>query len=186
MSADAGWYPEPGAPGSLRYWDGSTWTEQRHAAQAAPPPYSPPPPAPEYGQRPAAGRQASASWWLKPLLLVGIPAIVALVAVFLPWVEVFGVSVSGLDTNDGKLSLGVVIGGLVLLALVRFRITLAVVQCLVGLAVGAIGIANIIDINDEVGTTDLVGIGLWITAIAGAVWAVAALATLAVRRPSRR
>ena len=29
-AAPAGWYPEPGYPGSQRYWDGSAWTEHRH------------------------------------------------------------------------------------------------------------------------------------------------------------
>lgn len=28
-SPAAGWYPEPGAAGTLRYWDGTRWTEDR-------------------------------------------------------------------------------------------------------------------------------------------------------------
>ncbi|MFF2130023.1 phospholipid scramblase-related protein [Streptomyces olivochromogenes] len=33
----AGWYPDPhGAPQTLRYWDGSQWTEHTNADQAAP------------------------------------------------------------------------------------------------------------------------------------------------------
>ncbi|MEM8925481.1 MAG: DUF4352 domain-containing protein [Actinomycetota bacterium] len=40
--ADAGWYPSPGEPGSLRYWDGAAWTEYVHdgsvGAAPAPPP----------------------------------------------------------------------------------------------------------------------------------------------------
>ncbi|MGW3634914.1 phospholipid scramblase-related protein [Streptomyces sp. NPDC005122] len=33
----AGWYPDPhGTPQTLRYWDGSQWTEQTHADQQAP------------------------------------------------------------------------------------------------------------------------------------------------------
>lgn len=28
----AGWYPDPdGAPNTVRYWDGATWTENRHS-----------------------------------------------------------------------------------------------------------------------------------------------------------
>ena len=28
----AGWYPDASFPGSLRYWDGSAWTEHRRPA----------------------------------------------------------------------------------------------------------------------------------------------------------
>ena len=39
----AGWYQDPeAAPGDLRYWDGSGWTEQRHPATNATPPPAPP------------------------------------------------------------------------------------------------------------------------------------------------
>ena len=43
----AGWYPDPQVPGQQRYWDGSTWTEQRapYAAQAAAGPTAPVDPA---------------------------------------------------------------------------------------------------------------------------------------------
>ncbi|MFE1989107.1 phospholipid scramblase-related protein [Streptomyces mirabilis] len=52
----AGWYPDPhGAPQTLRYWDGSQWTEHTNADQAAPTGQTVPQQAQQpYGQ-PAAG-----------------------------------------------------------------------------------------------------------------------------------
>jgi uncharacterized membrane protein YhaH (DUF805 family) len=46
----AGWYEDPEDGARLRYWDGSRWTEDRQAREAAPPPppaappIAPPPP----------------------------------------------------------------------------------------------------------------------------------------------
>jgi hypothetical protein len=43
-TAPPGWYPDQTDPGSLRYWDGTAWTEHVAPAQAAPAPpsYAPP------------------------------------------------------------------------------------------------------------------------------------------------
>ncbi|MDT5326452.1 MAG: hypothetical protein QOF25_3604 [Mycobacterium sp.] len=38
----AGWYPDPDGSGGQRYWDGSTWTEHRSPAVAAPAPVEEP------------------------------------------------------------------------------------------------------------------------------------------------
>lgn len=46
-----GWYPSPGRPGYVRWWDGVGWTEQEYV-QAVPPPTSPPPTSPAPTQPP--------------------------------------------------------------------------------------------------------------------------------------
>ncbi|MGI5467793.1 DUF2510 domain-containing protein [Streptomyces sp. CA-132043] len=46
MTTPPGWYPDPGhtgnGPAPERWWDGSAWTEQTRAAQAAPAAYGSP------------------------------------------------------------------------------------------------------------------------------------------------
>lgn len=37
MTSPAGWYDDPEDPKQQRYWDGSTWTDQRRAQQGPPP-----------------------------------------------------------------------------------------------------------------------------------------------------
>ena len=53
----AGWYDDPEEPGQQRYWDGTTWTEQRQpgAAPASPAPNPPPPPGAPASPPPPAG-----------------------------------------------------------------------------------------------------------------------------------
>ncbi|MFF3503857.1 phospholipid scramblase-related protein [Streptomyces sp. NPDC003247] len=56
----AGWYPDPhGAVRTLRYWDGTQWTEHTHADQQAPAPGQPPAqvPAQPAGPDPRVQRQ---------------------------------------------------------------------------------------------------------------------------------
>ena len=43
-SVPAGWYPDPGSPSWIRYWDGAAWTSAT-AAPVPPPPPQPPAPA---------------------------------------------------------------------------------------------------------------------------------------------
>ncbi|MFI6349408.1 DUF2510 domain-containing protein [Streptomyces sp. NPDC050560] len=54
MTPAPGWYPEPNAPGTERWWNGTAWTEHRRPAPP-PGPYAPQPPA--VSQAPAAPRQ---------------------------------------------------------------------------------------------------------------------------------
>ncbi|MFI5696635.1 RDD family protein [Kribbella sp. NPDC051586] len=50
MSSPAGWYDDPEDPTQQRYWDGSTWTDQRRAQQGPPPYQGQFGSAPQYGQ----------------------------------------------------------------------------------------------------------------------------------------
>lgn len=55
-----GWYPDVERPGGERYWDGSTWTEERRGGSDAPPPFGETPPAfgaPPGGTAPGGGYQ---------------------------------------------------------------------------------------------------------------------------------
>lgn len=60
------WYPDPDDPTQLRYWDGSTWTENRSPASGAaeqsqaPPPAQAPPPPPQAAAPAQAPGQTSA------------------------------------------------------------------------------------------------------------------------------
>lgn len=47
-STPAGWYPDTNQPGTLRYWDGTQWTEHTHRQEAGPGSPAPSYPAPSY------------------------------------------------------------------------------------------------------------------------------------------
>jgi resuscitation-promoting factor RpfB len=64
-STGAGWYPDPSDPQRIRYWDGTSWTEQTLVA----------PPSPARGSRPASSTSGRRPWWqtwwvVVPLLVV--------------------------------------------------------------------------------------------------------------------
>lgn len=83
MSASPGWYPQ--GDGSLRFWDGSAWTE--HRASAAPPAQ---PTGPRRG--PAAAERKSS--WIKTRTAVGIGS--GLLGLFIG----VGIGMSDTTTDD--------------------------------------------------------------------------------------
>jgi hypothetical protein len=118
----------------------------------------------------------------KKAALIG--AVAVIVGVFLPWVSVLGLSVSGISTGDGKIVLIVAAGSLVLMAAAYgvvswFDISQRLAN-IVSMAAGALClIVSIADLND------FAAIGLYLTLVASLVWTVAAAMTLFKRKALR-
>jgi hypothetical protein len=75
----AGWYPDASAPGQVRWWDGTAWTEHVHAASATAytpgQPYAPGTPGQPGALVAPAGTKTNTIWiWL----LAALPLIVAI------------------------------------------------------------------------------------------------------------
>ena len=91
--ATPGWYPEPGRPGELRWWDGSTWTDHRMPATAPPPPAvasgavfgaPPAPPAAMPKLRPDGTLRGPSRRASLAVLLAGIALLVVVASVVVP------------------------------------------------------------------------------------------------------
>jgi Protein of unknown function (DUF2510) len=172
-----GWFADPTGESTQRYWDGSGWTKttsgtsmSTHEATGLARTAVPTP-------QPAAGPP-----WSGVLTLVG--AGMALLGAVLPWVTVttiFGsLSKNGID-GDGRISAlgGLALGVIALIVLVtktqsRAPGVLAIVISLGILIVGAVDVADVSKrIGDLQGTDGVasaqVGIGLWVTCLAGLV-----------------
>ncbi len=55
----AGWYPDPTAPGTERYWDGTAWTDHSRPISVAPPAPPPAPPSPYSSPAPVGSAAAT-------------------------------------------------------------------------------------------------------------------------------
>ncbi|MDQ1130424.1 DUF2510 domain-containing protein [Microbacterium sp. SORGH_AS_0888] len=76
LPTPAGWYPDPSAPGTVRYWDGTAWTTHQQPAA----------PAAAAAPRRSPGADTNTVWiWL----IVLLPVVPALLLLFVPWGEVF-------------------------------------------------------------------------------------------------
>lgn len=93
-------------------------------------------------------------------------AVVVIVSAFLPWVSLLGFSRSGLDYGDGVFTLIIGIVGLLL----GWRGWLGWIGQ--GVAATLVAIIGIYDLNQA---GNLAAIGLYLTFLAGVVWAIAAV-----------
>jgi hypothetical protein len=105
-----------------------------------------------------------------------VAAAVVLVALFLPWVSVLGISVSGISTGDGKLVLVVTLAALAVLAASSGLITAFTVSPRVAnLGSGAAGafcaLVALVDLND------FAAFGLYLTLLASIAWVIAEVVT---------
>jgi hypothetical protein len=173
---------------------------------APPQPYGAPPAYPQYPQPPQYGHQplppGYAPWQGAPakpprpsvkaagvLMLLGAAA--TLIGCFLPWWEIFGVSINGFDaaedeTGDGAFfaTIAVILAGFGITLLAAGRV-LAI--AIIAVVVGAISVlAAISDLSDVVDVTDAlggsVGIGLPVILAGSAASTVGGIVALAKRR----
>ena len=170
-TAPPGWHDDPNDPRSLRYWDGSQWTDQRAPKQAPPP----------------VAEGARGSEWPPPRIaaLVGAGAII--VGSLSPWATItsaFGsISVNGTD-GDGVLTIVGAIVVAILVALAKY-----VGSIIVSLLTGALLLYDLIDVNRNISEVDnefanaSVGWGLWLATIAAAV---ALVSSIVLRQAARK
>lgn len=123
----AGWYPDPQAPGSQRFWDGAAWTDQVRPAAAAVPP---PPPSPSSFDWSATSGQGFGSvsqapknylvWAVLTILCcwpVGIFAIVNAAQVNGAWARGDHAAALKYSDNAKKFTVAAFIGGIIALVL---------------------------------------------------------------------
>ena len=110
-TAPPGWYPDPTAPGTQRYWDGQAWTD--HHAPLAGPAATPPsglPALASFGQRLGAA--------VVDGLVFAVPMTLIMVALFLLLALTTGGLLEGLDGSGPGAAGGLLIGGFAVFAVV--------------------------------------------------------------------
>ena len=155
--AEAGWYQDPqGAPGVLRWFDGSTWTEHTTA-----------PPAKARGSRVVDG----VFWALLGSWILGA------VSLILPWLSItvlsLTVSTKGIDTGDGKsyAVLLVIAAASWVLHIAKMGRSFMVLSLLTTMTMTGLALYDIVHVT---GTTFRVEVGLYAAVAAGAIGMVAA------------
>lgn len=179
-------YPGGGGYGAQPY----AYAQQPNPYAGGQPPY--PPPYGTWNYPPPQRRAAIAA----PAIGYGLVASAVLIAAaaFMPWAQVFGVSVDGTDgTGDGNwtLFLGVIIGGTgVVVALLRGRLWAPVTALVAAALVVLSSFKDITDVNGFANANGIdpsavsVGPGLWLTLLAGlaaAAFAVGGISRRTVR-----
>lgn len=105
-----------------------------------------------------------------PQRLAGISMIVVAISAFLPWVSIFGISVSGIE-GDGAITLICALIGLAALALgsglLGSRLGRKPMLIISGIAGGLTAFVGLYDMNGAA------AIGLYLTMFAGIAWVVA-------------
>ncbi|MTV23864.1 DUF2510 domain-containing protein [Nitriliruptoraceae bacterium ZYF776] len=194
--APPGWYPDPNDPASTRWWNGSAWADPPPPPPPAGPGGVPAPSVPSTPPHGAAGSTATAAPGpLARWATIGGAAAVV-VGAFLPWLTlnapfVGSMSVAGIE-GDGVLTLLVALAAAGVAAplfkderLVRWR-SLTTAVC--GAVITVIAVVAAVGVRDattvlEFGQIGRIGIGLWLTMLAGACASAGALAS-AARTPT--
>lgn len=130
------------------------------------------------GAPPAPGDSPSGIRVKPTEAIIGIAALVVAMGAFLPWVTAFVFSVAG-TSGDGRITLVAAILGLLLLLARGTPNLFFPLQSILGCGTAAIGFYHLISIESSV-PTELEGVagagtGLYLTALAGTVWALTAL-----------
>jgi hypothetical protein len=164
----AGWYPEPGRPGTQRYWDGNEWTEHRAPIASA--------------KQPGQEMRLSSAWGLWTAIAGGVLVVIGSNGT---WVTAGSESVGGLS-RDGAITLVLGIATILILALAHTKRWALITAGALGALCLLIGI---IDIGDVTGTEEAfgpdleVGWGLWLTTIASGATVIGAIGLNACLEP---
>jgi hypothetical protein len=195
--AAPGWYDDPNAPGGMRWWDGTQWTDHVAAppAPAAPglgptPPYAP--------ARPAQPAEPYPSGRIALAAIAGFAVLLLIVGSVGTWVDVqatsgafhVGQTKGGLD-RDGAITLGIAIVCLILVGVWAARlgppvarIAIAGVIAFFGFLGVIIAIADIADVQSK-GNSIVdasAGWGLWLCLVASLALLATMIVGLAVRK----
>lgn len=165
----AGWYPEPGRPGTQRYWDGEQWTEHRASLS---------------GAKTAAPEMRLTNGWGLWTAIAG--AILVVIGSSGDWVTAGNESVSGLS-RDGAITAVAAVVAILILALAHTKRWALITGGILG---GLCLLIGIIDVGDVTGTEEVfgpdleVGWGLWLTTIAGGVIVIGVIGLNACLEPT--
>jgi hypothetical protein len=165
----AGWYPEPGRPGSQRYWDGDRWTEHRAPIAGA--------------KQPRQAMRLTNPWGLWTGIAGGVLAAIGSGGT---WIVAGGETWGGLS-RDGVLTVILAIAAIVILALANTKRWALITTGILGGLCVLIGIVDVGDISnraDEYGIDAHAGWGLWLTLLSGGAIVIGAIGLNACLEPA--